>query len=50
MLQNWIIANATRDCHLRTYTATIDHCASDDVVGTNAVDISPGAVEADDWD
>ena len=26
-----------------------DHCASDDLDGTNAVDISPGATEADDW-
>lgn len=26
-----------------------DHCASDDGDGTNAVDISPGAIEADDW-
>ncbi len=30
-------------------TITIDHCASDDGDGTNAVDISPGATEADDW-
>jgi hypothetical protein len=31
-------------------TITIDHCASDDGDGTNAVDISPGGTEADDWD
>jgi hypothetical protein len=30
-------------------TITIDYCASDDGDGTNAVDISPGATEADDW-
>lgn len=30
-------------------TLTIDHCASDDGDGTNAVDISPNATEADDW-
>lgn len=30
-------------------TITIDYCASDDGNGTNAVDISPGGVEADDW-
>lgn len=30
-------------------TFTIDHCASDDGDGTNAVDISPGATEATDW-
>lgn len=30
--------------------AVIDYCASDDGDGTNAVDISPGGVEADDWD
>jgi len=29
---------------------TIDYNASDDLDGTNAVDISPGATEADDWD
>lgn len=29
--------------------ATIDYCASDDGDGTNAIDISPGGVEADDW-
>jgi len=29
--------------------STIDYCASDDGDGTNAVDISPGATEADDW-
>ena len=31
-------------------TITIDHCASDDLDGTNPVDISPGATEADDWE
>ena len=30
-------------------TLTVDYCASDDGIGTNAVDISPGATEADDW-
>lgn len=30
-------------------TATISYCASDDGDGTNAVNISPGATEADDW-
>lgn len=30
-------------------TITIDYCASDDGDGTNAVDISPGGVEATDW-
>ncbi|HQO61548.1 MAG TPA: choice-of-anchor Q domain-containing protein, partial [Deltaproteobacteria bacterium] len=28
---------------------SIQYCASDDKDGTNAVDISPGATEADDW-
>jgi len=28
---------------------TIDYCASDDVDGTNSVDISPGATEATEW-
>lgn len=28
---------------------TIDYCASDDGDGTNAVNLSPGATEADDW-
>jgi hypothetical protein len=30
-------------------TMTISYCASDDGDGTNAVNISPGATEADDW-
>lgn len=30
-------------------TITVDHCASDDEDGTNAVNISPGATEATDW-
>ncbi len=30
-------------------TINADYCASDDGDGTNAVDISPGATEADDW-
>lgn len=28
---------------------SLDYCATDDGDGTNSVDISPGAVEADDW-
>ena len=31
-----------------TYTA-VDYCASDNVVGTNAVDISPGSDEPTEW-
>ena len=30
-------------------TITVSYCATDDGSGTNAVDISPGATEADDW-
>ena len=30
-------------------TMTISYCASDDGGGTNSVNISPGATEADDW-
>jgi hypothetical protein len=32
-----------------TASITIDHCASDDGDGADAVDISPGASEADGW-
>ncbi len=31
-------------------TMTLDNNASDDVTGSNAVNISPGGTEADDWD
>jgi len=31
-------------------TMAIDYCASDDGDGTNAVDISPCGIEADDWE
>ena len=46
---NCAVFNNANDFHSSGATLTIDYCASDDGDGTNAVDISPGATEADDW-
>jgi hypothetical protein len=45
--KNCISGNNTDDFY---GTITIDYCASDDVDGTNAVDLSPGGTESADWD
>ncbi len=45
--KNCIIFNTDDDIQ---YTVSpLDYCASDDNEGTNSIDISPGATEADDW-
>lgn len=46
---NCAVFNDDDDFDLDATGGTIDHCASDDGDGTNAVDISPGGTEADDW-
>ncbi len=46
---NCAVFNNTDDFSATGGTVTIDYCASDDGDGTNAVNISPGATEADDW-
>lgn len=39
----------TDDDFVNDLPVVLDYCASDDAQGTNAVDISPGGVEADEW-
>lgn len=48
----WIATNCAVFSNTDDFNATggtIDHCASDDLDGTNAVNISPGGTEATDW-
>lgn len=46
-VRNCAVFNNTDD--FKGTFESIQYCASDDNDGTNAVDISPGATEADDW-
>ena len=46
---NCAVFNTNNDFANNNGTLTISYCASDDGDGTNAVNISPGATEADDW-
>jgi hypothetical protein len=48
-IKNCIFFNNIDDIYTSGATQVIDYCASDDLDGTNPVDISPGATEADDW-